>query len=202
MSLLQIKENLEIMIPAEVLAIEVFNKLTKRKKKDNTLAIKEIAYIYHMCNPSSPYYNYSEFDRQIKLTKDLFDGIVKDWKPDQLVEDAIVVYKDNIKTPSLHVVNTMLNSLHECNDIVAEITKQLKEDLKAGKHKTGINNKRGQIVSGVELMLNDLTSLLKVSKEIPSHIDGLEKLYEKLQSERSKVASKVKGGVYISERER
>lgn len=188
------------MIPAEVLAIEVFNKISKRKK--GNVPIKEIAYIYHMCNPSSPYYNYSESDRQGKLIKDLFDGVVKDWKPDSLIEEAIKVYKDNIKTPSLHVVDTMLNSLHECNDIVSEITKQLKEDLKAGKHKTGINNKRGQIVSGVELMLNDLTSLLKVSKEIPSHIDQLEKLYEKLQSERSKVASRVKGGVYISDRER
>ena len=51
-------------------------------------------------------------------------------------------------------------------------------------------------------MLNDLTALLKVSKEIPSYIDTLEKLYAKLESEKVASTSKIKGGVYISDRER
>lgn len=153
-----------------------------------------------MCNPSSNYYNYNnDGERHNKLLKDLLKD---DWKPSREVIEAMEAYKEMIKTPSLHVVDTMLGSLHECNDIVSEITKQLKEDLKAGKHKSGINNKRGQIVSGVELMLNDLTALLKVSKEIPTHIDALEKLFEKLKSEQTKASSRVKGGVYISDREK
>jgi hypothetical protein len=179
----------------------VFEKLIKKaRKKTDAPATKELNYIYHMCNPSSPYYNYNENgDRHNKLVKDLFD---ESWKASEDVVNCLNKYRELIKTPSLHVVDTMLGSLHQCNDIVSEITKQLNEDLKAGKHKSGINNKRGQIVSGVELMLNDLSALLKVSKDIPTHIDALEKLYDKLKSEQSKATSRVKGGAYISDREK
>lgn len=201
MKLTKANENLELLIPDELLPLKVFERLIKKpRKKTDAPAIKELNYIYHMCNPASNYFNYNENEeRHNKLVKDLFN---EDWKISKEVNDAMVEYRELIKTPSLHVVDTMLGSLHECNDIVSEITKQLKEDLKAGKHKSGINNKRGQIVSGVEMMLNDLTALLKVSKEIPNHIDTLEKLFEKLKSEQTKSTSRVKGGAYISDREK
>lgn len=199
---LRLKEDLDLEINAELLEVEQFENILKRAGKKKIIAVKEVAYIYHMANPLSPYYNYSETDRAKKLKVDLFAEINADWEPDDLVKSCIVKYRELTKTPSLHVVDSMLNSLHECNDIVIEITKQLKQDLLDGKHKSGINNKRGQIVSGTELMLNDLTALLKVSKEIPNHIEVLEKLQKKLFEERKQGKGKVKGNVFISERER
>lgn len=209
MKVLKLNEELELEIPSELLEIEEFKNLIKRGKpakdsdgKKKLIVKKEIAYVYHMSSPSSPYYNYAEVERERKLKTDLFEEVNPEWEPDKFVQLAIDKYRELIKTPSLRTVDSMLNSLHECEEIIIEVTKQLKEDLKKGKHKSGINNKRGQIVSGTELMLNDLTALLKVSKEIPTHIDALEKLQQKLQAERARSASKVKGGVYISDRER
>jgi hypothetical protein len=43
---------------------------------------------------------------------------------------------------------------------------------------------------------------LKVSKEIPNHIEVLEKLQKKLQEENKTQAAKVRGNLQISERER
>lgn len=207
---LKLNEELNLEIAAELLEIEQFKTIIKRVKvgrtdsegKKKLIATKEIAYVYHMANPLSPYYNYSETERAKKLKSDLFTGIDDEWEPDNEVKACIVKYRELTKTPSLHAVDSMLNSLHECNDIIIEITKQLKQDLKDGKHKSGINNKRGQIVSGTELMLNDLTALLKVSKEIPNHIEVLEKLQKKLQEERKMSKVKIKGNVYVSDRER
>jgi hypothetical protein len=210
MNVLKLSENLDIEIQDELLEVEDFKEIIKRTRVGRTdndgrkklIAKKELAYVYHMSAPKSPYYNYAEEERKIKLKEALFSEVDKEWKPDKVIEKAIATYREIHKTPSMHSLDSMLNALHDCTDIVIAVTEQLKVDLKNGKHKTGINNKKGQIVSGTELMLNDLTALLKVSKEIPNHIDGLEKLYEKLQSEQMKVASKVRGGVMISARER
>ena len=200
--ILKFKEDFELELNTELLLVKEFELIVTRAGKRKIQAFKEIGYVYHMANPSSPYYNYSETDRHLKLKSDLFNEINPAWEPDDVVKAAIVKYRELTKTPSLHAVDSMLNSLHECNDIIIEITKQLKQDLLDGKHKSGINNKRGQIVSGTELMLNDLTALLKVSKEIPNHIDVLEKLQKKLQEERKQGKGKIKGNVNISERER
>jgi hypothetical protein len=210
MKVLKVTENLDLEIEAELLEVEAFKTLIKRVKvgrgdtdgRKKLIATKEIAYVYHMANPKSRYYNYAEADRKVKLKSDLFTDAGIDWEADETVRLAILKYREIIKTPSLRTVDSMLDSLHECEEIVIEITKQLKVDLAEGKHKSGINNKRGQIVSGTELMLNDLTALLKVSKEIPSHIDVLEKLQKKLEEETKTVTAKVRGNLAISERER
>lgn len=210
MKVLKLTEELNLEIEAEMFEIEDFKTLIKRTKVGRTdvdgrkklIAKKEIAYVYHMSNPNSRYYNYAEEERKVKLKQDIFGEVLPEWKPDKEVLAAISKYRELTKTPSLRTVDSMLNSLHESEEIIIEITKQLKEDLKAGKHKSGINNKRGQIVSGTELMLNDLTALLKVSKEIPNHIEVLEKLQKKLQEESKSATSKIKGKLDVSERER
>ena len=210
MKVLKLTEELNLEIQSELFEIEEFKALIKRIKvgrSDNDgrkklIAKKEIAYVYHMADPNSRYYNYAESERKNKLKSDIFNEVDEDWQPDKEVELAILKYRELIKTPSLRTVDSMLNSLHESEEIIIEITKQLKQDLKDGKHKSGINNKRGQIVSGTELMLNDLTALLKVSKEIPNHIEVLEKLQKKLQEENKTQAAKVRGNLQISERER
>jgi len=210
MKVLKLTEEMELEIPAELLEIEEFKVVIKRIKlgkgdadgRKKLIAKKELAYIYHMSSPSSPYYNYHEDDRSVKLNADLFKAAEIEWSPDEEIINAIVKYRELSKTPSLRAVDSMLNSLHECSEIIIEITKQLKQDLKENKHKSGINNKRGQIVSGTELMLNDLTALLKVSKEIPNHIDVLEKLQLKLEDEKKSVKSKIRGNITVSDRER
>jgi hypothetical protein len=79
---------------------------------------------------------------------------------------------------------------------------QIEQDLTEEKHKSGINNKKGQIVSGVELMLNDLQALLKVANEIPKSIDQYEKLDEKILKEKQAKASKYRGSAEINDFER
>ena len=210
MKVLKVTENLDLEIEAELLEVEAFKTLIKRVKvgrgdtdgRKKLIATKEIAYVYHMANPKSRYYNYPEADRKAKLKVDLFGLVDTTWEPDDEVANAIRKYRELIKTPSLRSVDSMLDSLRQCEEIIIEITKQLKQDLADGKHKSGINNKRGQIVSGTELMLNDLTALLKVSKEIPAHIEMLEKLQRKLEDESKASTVKIKGNIKISERER
>jgi hypothetical protein len=51
-------------------------------------------------------------------------------------------------------------------------------------------------------MMDDIAALTKAGNEIPKTIETLEKLEEKILKERQEKASRVKGGITISDRSR
>jgi hypothetical protein len=208
MRLLKVTEDLKIEILPETLLIPEFKNIVKRTKKckedhdgrQKLMAKKELAYVFHMASTEGPYASYTLFDRHIQLANDLFEDHT--WQPDEEVKVGIERFKELNQTPSSQALNTIINALHKSNKIVDALINQIEQDLTEEKHKSGINNKKGQIVSGVELMLNDLQALLKVANEIPKSIDQYEKLDEKILKEKQAKASKYRGSAEINDFER
>lgn len=210
MRLLKVNENLDIEIDGEILEIAEFKYLQKRirsckEDKDGRrklVAKKELAYVYHMGSPDSPYMSYSDKERPKRLAVDLFGDISPDWRPDEVIQQAINKYKELTHYPSVKVLCTLRESLLSTNLIVNKMTQQLEQNMLEEKYKKDIVNKSGVVKTGVQIMLDDIASLLKIAKEIPSSIDIIEKLEEKVIKERGEKASRVKGNQYISDRAR
>ena len=208
MRLLSVDDKFEVIIPGETLEIPEFKAVVNRIKKmkgdaDGRLKLvakKELAFIYHMKSNDGPYSSYEEKERFIRLTNDLFED--KDWTPDEVVKKAMDKFEELNKTPSSKFIHTTLNMLHRTNAIVDAMINQLEENLVEGKFKVNVITKSGIVKTGVQIMMDDIAALTKAGNEIPKTIETLEKLEEKILKERQEKASRVKGGITISDRSR
>lgn len=84
-------ENYRLTISEEAFTIKVFADIWKRDlSKDKSVAIAELGFVYHFCDPRSDYQSIvSEPERQ----QAIIDGEgLKKWKPDSLVKEAIEYY--------------------------------------------------------------------------------------------------------------
>jgi hypothetical protein len=87
MKVLKLTEELNLEIQSELFEIEDFKTLIKRVKigkgdndgRRKLIAKKEIAYVYHMADPNSRYYNYGESERKTKLKSDIFNEVDENW---------------------------------------------------------------------------------------------------------------------------
>lgn len=208
MRLLKVNDDLTLDILPEVLEIPEFKAIVKRVKKckgDNDgrlklMAKKELAYIYHMASDEGPYFSYEPKERHQRLANDLFEDHT--WKADDEILKAIEKFKELNHTPASKTVATIINALHKTNKIVDTLIDEMEKNLEEKKYEQGVTNKQGQIVTGVEIMLGDIQSLLKAANEIPKSIDIFEKLQEKILKEKQIAASKFRGGAEISDFER
>ena len=72
--------------------------------------IKELSYIYHMCDPESPYFQISSNIREEKVREDLFN---EDWEKPERVNEAIDWYKEQIKDPILDLLESVQDSIYK-----------------------------------------------------------------------------------------
>lgn len=208
MRLLKVNDDLTLDIVPEVLEIPEFKVITRRLKKTKgdmdgrlkVLAKKELAYVYHMASEEGPYSSFEPKERHKRLANDLFED--PKWQPDDDINKAIEKYKELNHTAASKTLATIINALYKANKIVDTLINEIENNLETGKYKEGINNKKGQVITGVEIMLNDIQALLKTSNEIPKTIDIFEKLQDKIIKEKQVAASKFRGGVDISDFER
>lgn len=115
-------ENHQIIVEPEILIIPEFNKLYKRdRSKNKTSCMAEFAYIFHTCDWSSPYRNYTDTaERKQKVAA----SFIKDdkWKEDAEIKAAIDKYEELSKTPlmglledSYHLVDVLRKYFRSAN---------------------------------------------------------------------------------------
>ncbi len=90
----------KIDISPEAFALKAFRTIWQRdKSKNKERALQEFGFIYFMCDPRSSYMFYdNETDRVNNIRQD--EGLDKKWKPDAVVEEAMVLYKKLTQTTS------------------------------------------------------------------------------------------------------
>lgn len=92
--LLEKKSEFRVAPTAYSLRIEAFQYLVERDNTDNKVkAQKELAYVYHCCDPLSSYSQYDDDIRKGKVKEDIF-GRNTDWVEDAYVRQAIDTYKE------------------------------------------------------------------------------------------------------------
>lgn len=161
----------QVVINPELLSLEAFRKLWDRdKSKSKDGAYRDFAFIYWMTDFRSYLSDITDNEQREKETIDLIDSTGK-YKPDNLVKQAIEVYKKDLPISLLFL-----------------------EDAKAG-----INALRTYYrnLEGDDLKHQDASKLQANYKTIGDLIDNLEKLESKvkkdLDSENSIRGGKSKG---------
>jgi hypothetical protein len=108
-------ENGALQITPEALVIKEFKVIwsrdhSTRKEK----ALKELGYIYHMCDYQSIYRNYHIDTRESKIKLDVFDD--RQWMPDNEINEAMNKYNELRTTLSMHLLNDVELGLTKLRD--------------------------------------------------------------------------------------
>ena len=175
--LIEINNHLAIPSPY-ILTIKEFDKLYKRDKgKGKEIAIKELAYIYFMCNHNSPYTIYDEEEKKGKIKKSVF-GEKSKWKADVIVKAACERYLKLIDTHAILLLKSARNSVKKLERYFDDVDLTLMDD-KTGK----------PIFSAKDLVAN----LTKVGDVV----QGLSKLEDIVKKEEQERVS-TRGGVELN----
>jgi hypothetical protein len=145
-------EKYTVVVAPEALALKPFRLIWNRDRNLTKLyAMRELAYIYFMCDPRSDYlYIVDENDRHLKIKEQ--EGMEDAWKPDKIVQDAMAMYKENSQTTS-----SLL--LQDCRLTVEKVRDELKNvDF------TKENN--GRLVYTTESVLKSLKLAIGLIKEL------------------------------------
>lgn len=170
MKVFDIKDN-NVFITPETLSIEVFkNFFNNDKSKDKAYANDVITFIYHTCDPNSPYADHSLNEKDERVIEEVL--VDKKFKVTKEVENARDIYKRLILTPLERLLESTKNSIQDITDYLNEKT-----------------------IDPDELKIK-LDMMSKFSKFINEY-QGLEKTVKK-EKESSK--GNVRGGVEIESR--
>jgi hypothetical protein len=208
MKLLAVDKEFNVEIEPHCYEIEEFKNVIKRIKKTKgdtdgrkkELAKKELAYVYHMASNDSIYANFSERDRHFNLLNDVFGD--SSYKIDAEVKLAIEKYKELNITPALKLIVTLTETLHKTDKIIKAIIEQLEENLENNTHKQQYVKMGNAVKTGVQITVDDINCLMDVGKRVPLMLTELEGLQKKVEKEKEEKASRIKGKLEVSNRER
>lgn len=169
------KDKYDITYNPELLTIDVFKKIIKRdKSKVKDKATKEISFIYFFTDLRSDYaYIVDDETRKENIKRDL--KLPDDWDIDEVVQDAINLYKERSKT--------VAGTLYESACIAAiDISKHLKrtEELLEEMDK---NNKPKYDISKITMSL----------QRVPGIMRNLRDAYTELVKEQEEAAGRKTG---------
>jgi len=181
MGLFKIENHIPV-IDVEIKTIKEFAKIiTKDKDRFKKLAYKELAYIFHTTDFSSPYAIYQKEEREKRVIKDV--GLDSDWKPDIYVKEAIEKYKELSETPTIKSVKAIKESLITSSKVIEAIQQSVENNLK---HEETDD-------FDIDDMISKVDKLLTLSEKLPKAIESLNNLEEKVKAEQLG-NSKLKGG--------
>ena len=200
MKLLILNQTFEAEPAPEIRDIECFRKIIVRDRdKYKKECKKELCYIYNMADNDSKYSNFPEKERHGHLANDIFQDPL--WKADQNILDCIETYKNLTVTPSEKLVVTLNETIHKTDKIIKALINQLEENLTNETHKQAIIKMGNAVKTGVQVTVDDINALMDVAKRVPSMLNELEKLQEKIKSEKQS-NFKTKANLQVAERER
>ena len=120
-----IKEN-NVFITPDALSIKVFKDIYNAdKSKDKVLATNAIAFIYHTCDPNSPYYDIPEDERDKKVLDEVVSN--KDFKVSSDINKAREIYKSLILTPLDILLESSKQAIRDISDFLKETAEDPKD---------------------------------------------------------------------------
>lgn len=150
--------------------------LDRDDSEGKVVARKELAYVYHMIDPMSPYMDgFTEEEREEQLPDDLFPD--EDWEPDQAVQDAMTWYEEVNLTEKQRVLRSAIRSIQELRNHLDTV--DLDERDENGKP---IWKPKDHI---------------RVLKDMGSVIDGLEDIEEAVEREQAEDGA-IRGGAEVN----
>ena len=131
MKLIRVKEdNFTLEIEPELYTIKEFAELVENRKKNTSLLIKELSYIYFFADLNSDFqFQANELERHKDLIK--YINLPPGWKKDKFIEDALETYKYLSQTASSRLLSSVYVSVDKIKQQLETI--DLNERDKSGK---------------------------------------------------------------------
>lgn len=197
-SLFEINETDDVVLNPELRLIKQFKKLIERDRgskgdaqgRKKYRAIKELAFIYFMCDYNSRYLNVPETERVEQIVSDLD---IDNFKVDEDIREAMDKYVELQETPSLKILNEIKETLFTCHKLSKILRDQIEKDIAAGKHNESYLDDKGRLILGTTTLIENLKNVLTISDAIPKTIDTMTKLEDKVKKEIQQ-DSRIRGG--------
>ncbi len=141
------------------------NLITRGKRPNLERALKEIAYVYWFARFDTPFDNYSDLDKILKVKQNV--GLEEDWKPDALIEAAIVFYKEMQHTKSMDYLEDSEFALRRLSKYLRDADPD--ERIQSGPHK--------------DALVHDLNKIKNLQKEMPDMIEATQRVKELVNKE-------------------
>lgn len=171
-------EGFNLTISEEAMMLKPFKDLWKRDKSRNKeQALQELAYIYFMEDSRSDYQVYidrEERSNQIKIG----EGMKESWKPDKLVQEAMVFYA-SFKSESALLLEDIRIAITKLREFIKTI------DLSA-------TDDKGKPI----YTLNTYTSTIKQIPELITSLDEAERTIAKENISQDKVRGSVEKAMF------
>lgn len=159
MNLFEMHEGMLIISP-EVLGIQVFKKIyTRDKTKAKTKAFEEFSYIYFFADFKS---DFSDIVDEDKRQEAIIESVItiKDWKPDELILEAVNLYFDRSNT----VTSALLD---DAKSAVKKISKFLKNiDLNERDDKGKLVHNASQVAKTIGDMSNIVENVATLEQKV------------------------------------
>lgn len=169
MNIFTVKDNIPQISP-EALFIPEMREMWNADKSDSKgHATKVLAYIYHMADPKSVYYNLEEREAQILM--DFFPN--EDWHPDEKVEAAIEKYKLMNTTESVDMLESAIELTRKLSSFFREVDFAERDE-------------KGKPVYQPKSVMESL-------QKVPGTIKALQDLKERVKKEQSSLNTNVRG---------
>jgi len=159
----------------ELLSYDSFREIIKRDKTKD-MAHRELAYVWFMADYESPVYKKGLSDKEAHnfiLTKISFPD---KWKPDAIVKQAIVDYKDTCHSVVNEVIGELLKSFKYYGNIVQKVRKSISDLMDS---EAGLNKNQAQE------LLDLISVIISVSKGIPGEVRSLKEAMKELERDTS-----------------
>lgn len=171
MKLFEVEDN-DLKINPYAFGLKPYKALITRNK-DRGKA--ELLYIWYMVDSESDFYNIPDDNVRSEEVIKIMTGLPKDWKPDELVQEALNYYRTTTETVSEKVLKNTIALLERINDFVTTINPAETYTDKYGNIK----------------FLHDFKKVMGAAKELPPLIETLKKIKDSVAKEKDDI--KVRG---------
>ena len=160
----------------ELLTIPEFKTILKRTKHNETPAKKrdrvfsELAYIYHIADskslPNTKGYDLKEANFYA-IEK---AGLDKDWKPDEVILEAIEIYKEENSSIAKDTINELLKTFRFTNKVIIKVRVSIEEILDTEKLS---KEQAAEVLGLIETSIKFGRDIPKLSRELNGAINEL-----------------------------
>jgi len=171
MKLFTLANNYPIISPEALLITDFANIWNRDKTKDKSVATKELAYVYFLCDYKSIYNTYPSEIKEERIIEDVFKG---KYKPDKLVLVAIDKFKELNNTFNMRFLQSARRALEESMAYYNNVDYTLKDT-------------KGKFIYNIKEVTNSI-------KDCSGVLDTLDKLIDKVSKEQQLKESKQRGG--------
>lgn len=182
MKILELNNEGQNAVPTpECMQVKAFRRIID-EAESRDLAVKELAYVYHMADVNSPYNQHGEDERAERIIQDMMP---EGWQPrNPRIQEAIEKYNEINTGPLEHLLRSAYNSIHKAREVLEEYDfMEVEWDDEGNAHK--------------KLDTMGMKRVFGVYSDLPSLVEGISDLREQVKREQTEGRSKTRSDVDV-----